>query len=215
MYKKIYTQTDQYYTSLIDKYGPNHQGIGWNSTDSQFLRYEQISKIIAEEQQEDNFVICDYGCGYGQLYEYLQSKIKDKGSLQYIGIDISNHMIQNAKELYGENNEQHSFIEIASIEDISEYDYIVSSGIFNIKQEIGYEEWTQYVLHNLEQFNKKSRKGFSFNCLTKYSDEWLMKDELYYGDPLFFFDYCKRHFSKNVALLHDYDLYEFTILVRK
>jgi hypothetical protein len=26
---------------------------------------------------------------------------------------------------------------------------------------------------------------------------------------------CKRRFSRNVALLHDYDLYEFTVLVRK
>jgi hypothetical protein len=29
------------------------------------------------------------------------------------------------------------------------------------------------------------------------------------------FDICKRKFSRNVALLHDYGLYEFTILVRK
>ena len=42
-----------------------------------------------------------------------------------------------------------------------------------------------------------------------------MKDYLYYGDPLFYFDYSKRHFSRNVALLHDYDLYEFTLLIKK
>ncbi|MBM3138043.1 MAG: class I SAM-dependent methyltransferase, partial [Chloroflexi bacterium] len=29
------------------------------------------------------------------------------------------------------------------------------------------------------------------------------------------FDYCKVNFSKNVALLHDYKLYDFTIIVRK
>jgi len=29
------------------------------------------------------------------------------------------------------------------------------------------------------------------------------------------FDYCKRTYSRDVALLHDYGLYEFTILVRK
>jgi len=42
-----------------------------------------------------------------------------------------------------------------------------------------------------------------------------MKDDLYYADPCYFFDYCKKKFSKNIALLHDYGLYEFTILVRK
>ena len=51
--------------------------------------------------------------------------------------------------------------------------------------------------------------------LTKYSDKEYMRDNLYYADPLFIFDYCKRNFSKQVALLHDYGLYEFTILVKK
>jgi len=63
--------------------------------------------------------------------------------------------------------------------------------------------------------NKKSIKGFAFNMLTKYSDREYMKEYLYYADPLFIFDYCKRNFSKKVALIHDYELYEFTILVRK
>jgi hypothetical protein len=42
-----------------------------------------------------------------------------------------------------------------------------------------------------------------------------MRDDLYYADPLFLFDYCKRNFAKNVALLHDYRIYDFTIIVRK
>jgi hypothetical protein len=42
-----------------------------------------------------------------------------------------------------------------------------------------------------------------------------MQDYLYYADPRVLFDHCKTRYSKNVALLHDYGLYEFTILVRK
>ena len=56
-------------------------------------------------------------------------------------------------------------------------------------------------------------KGISFNLLTKYAD--YEADNLYYGDPLYFFDYCKRNLSKYVTLLHDYELYEWTILVKK
>jgi hypothetical protein len=41
-----------------------------------------------------------------------------------------------------------------------------------------------------------------------------MRDHLYYADPGEFFEICKRVYSRNVALLHDYGLYEFTILVR-
>lgn len=42
-----------------------------------------------------------------------------------------------------------------------------------------------------------------------------MRDYLYYADPCAVFDYCKRHYSRNVALLYDYQQYEFTSLVRK
>jgi hypothetical protein len=41
-----------------------------------------------------------------------------------------------------------------------------------------------------------------------------MRADLYYADPLFFFEHCRQRFSRRVALLHDYPLYEFTILVR-
>jgi hypothetical protein len=53
--------------------------------------------------------------------------------------------------------------------------------------------------------------------LTSYSDSGRMarRPDLYFADPLFYFDYCKRNFSPDIALLHDYGLYDFTVLVRK
>jgi hypothetical protein len=60
-----------------------------------------------------------------------------------------------------------------------------------------------------------SRKGFAFNALSLYSDPEKRRPDLYYADPLALFDHCQRHFSRYVSLLHDYPLYEFTILVRK
>ena len=94
-------------------------------------------------------------------------------------------------------------------------DYGVASGIFNVKLQTSTEEWKKYVLHTLEKIAGLSQKGFAFNVLTKYSDPDLMRSDLYYADPLALFDYCKKNFSRFVALLHNYPLYEFTILVRK
>ena len=50
--------------------------------------------------------------------------------------------------------------------------------------------------------------------LTGYSDADKMVPELHYADPCAMFDWCKRELSRHVALLHDYGLWEFTILVR-
>jgi hypothetical protein len=94
-------------------------------------------------------------------------------------------------------------------------DYVVASGIFNYRANISFEDWTTHIISIFHQFNELSQKGFSSNFLTKYSDTDHMRSDLYYADPCYLFDYCKRNFSKNVALLHDYTIYDFTILVRK
>ena len=94
-------------------------------------------------------------------------------------------------------------------------DYVVASGIFNYRANISYEDWTTYVNAVFQEFNDLACKGFSSNFLTKYSDTDHMRADLYYADPCYLFDYCKRNFSKNVSLLHDYTIYDFTILVRK
>jgi hypothetical protein len=92
-------------------------------------------------------------------------------------------------------------------------DYSICSGIFNAKLDTEMAEWEEFILGTLSNMNAKSSKGFAFNCLT--TDVDYKEDHLYYGDPLFFFDFCKRNFSRYVTLIYDYELYEWTILVRK
>ena len=49
-------------------------------------------------------------------------------------------------------------------------DYLVASGIFNVKKEYKESEWLHYILNSIETMNCSSKKGFAFNVLTKYSD---------------------------------------------
>jgi hypothetical protein len=94
-------------------------------------------------------------------------------------------------------------------------DYIIASGIFNLRGGNDAQSWARYILETLDEMHAFARRGFSFNLLTRYSDPGYMRPDLYYADPGFFFDYCKTRFARNVALLHDYEIYDFTILVRK
>ena len=93
-------------------------------------------------------------------------------------------------------------------------DFTVASGIFNVRLDVPDDGWRAYIEATLETLASLSLRGFAFNMLTSYSDADKMRPDLYYGDPGRFFDLCKRHYSRNVALLHDYGLYEFTIIVR-
>jgi SAM-dependent methyltransferase len=203
---KILENINHYYTDKIKIYGATPKGVDWNGEESQFVRFEQLSKII----NKDIFSINDIGCGYGKYFEYLQNRFLN---FNYYGFDLSQEMIKNAKSLY--SNKGGGFMQVDNLENIDKADYSVASGIFSVKLEHNESEWLSYILSTLEDMNEKSIKGFSFNMLTKYSEKEYMRDNLYYADPLFIFDYCKRNFSKQVALLHDYGLYEFTILVKK
>jgi hypothetical protein len=103
---------------------------------------------------------------------------------------------------------------VGSEDELEPADYTVASGIFNVKLDVSEEDWREYVLRTLETIARLSTRGFAFNMLTSYSDADMMRPDLYYGDPAFFFDHVKRRYARNVALLHDYGLYEFTILAR-
>jgi SAM-dependent methyltransferase len=197
-----------FYTNHLRDFGNSAKGVGWKNTDAQHIRFEQLAKIIAKPEYSLN----DLGCGVGELYTYLQER--NLRPNKYAGYDILNEMVETANQLFADVTNV-SFKKIDKSAEMSEADYSVASGIFNVKYEASESQWLNYVLTTLDDMNSKSSDAFSFNLLTKYSDKEFMQDYLYYADPLFYFDYCKRNYSRNVALLHDYYQYDFTILVRK
>ncbi len=203
---KLLQDIQNYYTKSIKLYGRTAKGVDWNESDSQILRYEQLLTIT---EGFEAFSVLDYGCGYGILVDILANLNKD---FIYLGLDISPLMIQAAQKHYL-NYKGVEFKEASNISSMS--DFIVASGIFNIKLNSKESVWRNYIYKTLDDFNKYSEKGFSFNCLSSYSDAEKRSSKLYYADPLILFDHCKRHYSDNVSLIHNYGLYEFTILVYK
>ena len=194
-----------YFDKRIQEHGASPRGSDWNSEMSQNTRFDQLLKVV----ETQSFSLLDYGCGYGALADYLDVKGFD---VDYSGYDILESAIETARKAHM-NKLRRSFFTDKSQLPIC--DYTVASGIFNFRGEQSFENWTEYVLGVLNEFNQLSLRGFSSNFLTKYSDADKMRPDLYYADPLFLFDYCKSNFSKNVALLHDYRLYDFTLIVRK
>ncbi len=205
-FNSILDRVREYYSDKIETYGATARGVDWNSPESQALRFEQLLKVCDCTRP---FSINDYGCGYGALVEYMA----DRGyTFQYRGCDISDQMIAKARELHRGLEHCQFFTDESHL---TAADYTIASGIFNVKLQTSDEEWKVYVLHILGRMAELGEKGFAFNILTSYSDQDLMRPDLYYADPCFLFDYCQRNFSRFVSLLHDYPLYEFTILVRK
>jgi SAM-dependent methyltransferase len=203
--KSMHAAVGEYYTRKLTENGPTPKGVDWNGESSQVLRFEQLCTILDEAGE---FSLVDFGCGYGALVDFLIDRYR---AFDYIGIDLSPAMIEAARQ----RNMGRSHTSFAIGSRPPQADYVVSSGIFNVKLDRPVEEWQSYVHETLDEMNGAARRGFAFNCLTSYSDPDRMRADLYYADPLQMFDRCMRRYSRNVAILHDYGLYEFTIIVRK
>ena len=93
-------------------------------------------------------------------------------------------------------------------------DYAVASGVFNVRQEADEQTWWAYVREILADMARHSRRGFAFNVLTSYSDEPLKRPHLFYAHPATVLEHCQSTYSRWATLLHDYGLYEFSVLVR-
>jgi SAM-dependent methyltransferase len=189
----------------VRTHGPTARGVDWNSEESQTLRFEQLMKLCDRSRP---YSLLDYGSGYGALARFL-SQAGDR--FTYQGYDVTPAMVDQGRQVL-------AGIPGASITgvrgEVEPADYAVASGVFNLKLDVEEAEWQRYVLSVVHDLSGLGRRGFAFNVLTSYSDPPLMRPDLYYADPRFYFDYCKRHFSRHVALLHDYGLWEFTLIVR-
>lgn len=204
---KLLNEVATYYAEKLAEHGDTPRGVDWNSEESQMIRFAQLCKIM--DPKTLNFSLNDLGSGYGALLDYLRDK---HVNCTYLGVDVSQEMIKVAKQRYAAVD-QARFIAAAEPDEVA--DYGLASGIFNVRLGHSDTEWFDYLQATLDVLDRTSSLGFAFNCLTSHSDEDKKRDYLYYADPCRLFDLCKRRYSRQVALLHDYGLYEFTILVRK
>ena len=193
-----------YYAQKLAEHGPTPAGVDWNSARSQEIRFSKLLQII---DTPGPVSINDFGCGYGALAEFLRAAQVDA---DYHGFDVAPAMVEAARAQSSDPADDFT----TELEELPVADYTLASGIFNVRLDVDDEPWLAHVLSTLGQMRAVSREGLAFNMLTSYSDADRMRPDLYYADPGFILDHCVRSFSRRVAILHDYELYEFTVLVR-
>jgi SAM-dependent methyltransferase len=202
----ILERVAHYYGERLRAFGTTPRGVDWNSADSQALRFGRLLQVV---EHDGEVSVNDYGCGYGALVDYLDAMGR---RLTYCGFDISEPMVGAARARHAASA-WCSFVDDPAR--LLPADYTLASGIFNVKLDHPVDLWREYVLQTLATLETLSRRGFAFNMLSTYSDLDKRRADLFYADPLQMFDVCKRRFSPRVSLLHDYPLYEFTVIVRK
>lgn len=194
-----------YYGDKLRQFGPVPAGVDWRDAWSQAVRFDQLLQLVTAR----NAKVIDIGCGYGALLPHMRSR---GWQGEYVGLDIAPEMIATARTAHAADKAAAFEVGVGPS---APGDFAVASGIFNVRLHHAGPQWAAHVEQMLGVLDRAGRRGFAFNCLTAYSDPDRMREDLFYADPCVYFDLCMRLYGRQVGLLHDYGLFEFTLIVRK
>jgi SAM-dependent methyltransferase len=195
-----------YYSGKLAKHGPTPRGVDWKDAAGQHLRHCQFLRLLAEDHDAS---VLDVGCGYGDFLPFLRAA-GHRG--RYIGYDVAAPMVEVARRLHGEGPDRSFMVGVAPE---GGADYAIGSGIMNVIRGATPKAWADYVKGTISALHAGSRRGFGFNMLSLVSDPERRRADLFYGDPAGVLADCIARYGRHVALLQDYGLWEFTILVRR
>ena len=198
-------QVKNLYDENIRQFGKQSTAVGWKSQNEHMLRLEKLSHVVKDPEKP--FTLNDFGCGYGSQHHYMREA--GMNIERYFGYDISGLMLEQAFiSLPADGVELLNTSEVKTLAD-----YSIVGGTFNYRGDESEDNWLAYIQEKLFQLYEHSEIGLSFNLLTSFV-EWRT-DGLFYGDPGFFVNWCKKNLAAHVKLYHDYDLYEWTIIIHR
>jgi SAM-dependent methyltransferase len=172
---------------LARLHGATFRATDWPSPERVELVFRQLAAIWGDGRPG---TVLDFGCGYGALLEHLRANGFDVTA--YHGHDVSAEMLAHARE---RSRDALSATFSGDPDQLEAADYVFAAGVFNEKLETDATVWRDYVVHTIDRLWSLTRRGLAFDILTSYSDPDRMRPDLFYADPCWFFDYCKRHLS--------------------
>lgn len=201
----IHAMVESYYTGKVRDHGATARGVDWKDERSHALRHRQFIRLIGDDTAA---AIGDLGCGFGDFLTFLRAHGYDG---RFVGYDLSEAMLEAARARHADEVNAAWHRSGAPTETT---DYVVASGLFNVRGAVGHDAWRAYVLETIDGMAGACHKGFAFNVLSLHSDPEYRRPDLFYADPGWFLDHCARRYGRRVALLQDCGLYEFTLMVR-
>lgn len=201
----IHSAVERYYSEKISQHGATAQGVDWKDADSHALRHHQFLRLMDGDMRAS---VGDLGCGFGDFLAFLRHHGHTGG---FVGYDLSDAMLDAARERHGETSDVRWVRASAPTEAT---DFVIASGLFNVRGSFDTQTWRDYVFETIDRMAHASRKAFAFNVLSMHSDPEHRRPDLYYVDPAEMLDTCARRYGRHVAMLQDTRLYEFTLMVR-
>lgn len=190
------------YNSYLNQYGFSPQALGWGKNGRQEIRFSVSARHILTSETSS---VLDVGCGFADLYSFL-SRHNWKG--KYTGVDIVDSLLQSAREKNPSLELMN--MDIVSAEELGQYDYVVSNGIFNAK--LKYNDNYEHINTTLSAMFSHAKIAVICDFMSSYVD--FSKEGAWHSDPAKIIEIVKK-LTKRFILYYDYMPYEFTVVLFK
>ena len=168
-------------------YGLSPKGVFWQNSGTQNSRFETLIKAIIKSDIDGKISLTDYGCGYGEFYNFIKNK-SFMASSNFIGYDIVDTFIDAAKLKFPQ-------AEWVCSDQISlKTDYVFISGTFNMAFDNSIYEWETFLEKQLKNCFSYTEKVLAFNLL--YSEKSKIEEGLYYTEINKIFNFCSQNLGE-------------------
>ena len=193
----------EYYNALLDEHGFTAKAVAWRDEPFQRFRFASIAQVF--EGERGPFTVYEVGCGLGHLRDFLREHVPNA---TYSGADINPKMIERALARDASLAVEHR--DIVS-DPPPQTDYVVASGIFNLRMQHTDEDWETVVRSVLTSMFACAKRGIAANFLTSHVD-WK-REIAYHQDPARMLDFALTELSRFAEIRHAYYPWEFTLAV--
>ena len=198
-----YRELIEYYNALLDDHGFSAKAVSWRDEPFQHFRFASIAQVF--EHESEPFTVYEVGCGLGHLHDFLARHFP---KASYRGGDINPKMIERALQRDPSLAVEHRDI----VKDPPEpADYVVESGIFNLRMQHTDEHWEAVVRSVLNAMYASAKRGIAANFLTNHVD-WK-RAIAYHQDPARILHFALTELSRFAEIRHAYYPWEFTLTV--
>jgi SAM-dependent methyltransferase len=198
-----YGALNEFYNALLDSHGFSAKAVSWRDEAFQQFRFASIAQAFDHERGP--FTVYEVGCGLGHLRDFLRQHFP---KASYSGADINPKMIERALQRDPTLAVEHRDI----VNDPPEpADYVVESGIFNLRMQHSDEAWEAVVRSVLKAMYATAKRGIAANFLTSHVD-WK-REIAYHQDPSRTLHFALTELSRFAEIRHAYYPWEFTLAV--
>ena len=168
-------------------HGLSPKGVFWQNSGTQNSRFETLIKAIIKSDIDGKISLTDFGCGYGEFYNFIKNK-SFMVSSKFIGYDIVDTFIDAARLKFPQ-------AEWVCSDQISlKTDYVFISGTFNMAFDNSVYDWETLLKNQLKKCFSYTEKVLAFNLL--YSEKSKIEEGLYYTEIDKIFNFCSQNLGE-------------------